>query len=44
LLFPAELPVSEEPLIGAAAVHQLMKGWVAGTNVATGEDDEAANS
>ena len=33
VLFPAELPVGDEPLVGAAAVHQLMKGWVAGTNV-----------
>ena len=29
VLYPAELSVPDEPLIGAAAVHHLMKGWVA---------------
>ena len=28
LLYPSELPASDEPLIGAAAVHHLMKSWV----------------
>ena len=28
VLNPVELPAGEEPLIGAAAVHHLMKGWV----------------
>jgi hypothetical protein len=29
VLHPVELPAPDEPLIGAAAVHHLMKGWVA---------------
>jgi len=33
VLHPVELPVNgDEPLVGAAAVHHLMKGWVANTN------------
>ncbi|HET6444875.1 MAG TPA: hypothetical protein VFI27_09890 [candidate division Zixibacteria bacterium] len=33
VLFPAELPATgDEQLVGAAAVHQMMKGWVAVTN------------
>jgi hypothetical protein len=28
LLCPADLPVGDEPLIGAAAVHQVLKAWV----------------
>ena len=28
LLFPAELPMPEEPLVGAEAVYRLLKGWV----------------
>jgi putative membrane protein len=28
LLYPAGLPLDNEPLIGAAAVHQVLKGWV----------------
>jgi len=38
VLHPVELPVNgEEPLVGAAAVHQVMKSWVANTDVATEE-------
>jgi putative membrane protein len=29
ILHPVELAESDEPLVGAAAVHQLMKSWVA---------------
>jgi hypothetical protein len=32
VLHPAELPAPDEPLIGAAAVHFLMKGWLASAN------------
>jgi hypothetical protein len=28
LLYPAELPLEDEPLIGAAAVHRVLKNWV----------------
>ncbi len=28
LFYPAELPLNDEPLIGAAAVHRVLKGWV----------------
>ncbi len=27
ILYPGELPVPEEPILGAAAVHQLLKSW-----------------
>ena len=27
VLYPAELPLPEEPLVGAAAVHDLLAGW-----------------
>jgi hypothetical protein len=40
LLYPAELPIGDEPLIGAATVHQLLKGWVADTDVAAMTGDE----
>jgi hypothetical protein len=30
LLFPGSLPLPDEPLVGAAAVHQVLKGWVSG--------------
>jgi hypothetical protein len=33
VLYPAVLPAPDEPLIGAAAVHHLMKGWVEAANV-----------
>jgi hypothetical protein len=32
LLFPSELPLEDAPLIGAAAVHQVLKGWVTAPN------------
>jgi putative membrane protein len=28
LLFPGVLPVADEPLVGAAAVHRVLKSWV----------------
>jgi hypothetical protein len=28
LLFPSVLPLADEPLVGAAAVHRVLKGWV----------------
>ncbi len=37
VLYPSELPIDGEPLVGAAAVHQVMKGWVKNTNVVTEE-------
>jgi uncharacterized membrane protein YvlD (DUF360 family) len=33
VLYPADLSIPDGPLVGAAAVHHVMKGWVAGTNV-----------
>ena len=30
LLFPAELPAPAAPLVGAEAVHRLLRGWLAG--------------
>jgi hypothetical protein len=27
VLFPVELPLPDEPVVGAAQVHQLLKGW-----------------
>ena len=32
LLFPEVLPLAEEPLVGAAAVHRVLKGWVSNGN------------
>ena len=28
LLFPSILPLADEPLVGAAAVHRVLKGWL----------------
>lgn len=28
VLFPSELPLTDEPLIGAEAVYRLLNGWV----------------
>ena len=44
VLYPAELPVADGPLIGAAAVHHLMKGWVANSNVAAAPEDDESDS
>ncbi|UCG24242.1 MAG: phage holin family protein [Chloroflexota bacterium] len=44
VLYPAELPVGDGPLIGAAAVHHLMKGWVADSNVAAATEDGESDS
>ncbi len=38
VLYPAELPNAEEPLVGAAAVHQLMKGWLSTSKLRTDSD------
>ena len=27
VLYPVELPVPGEPIVGAAAVHELLSGW-----------------
>ena len=27
ILFPEELPLPDEPIVGAAHVHELLKGW-----------------
>jgi hypothetical protein len=27
VLFPKELPLPDEPIVGAASVHELLKGW-----------------
>ena len=35
VIHPIELPAPDKPLIGAAAVHHLMKGWVVSTNQST---------
>ena len=32
LLYPSEVPLEDAPLIGAAAVHQVLKGWVTAPN------------
>jgi hypothetical protein len=44
VLYPAELPVADEPLIGAAAVHHLMKGWVADSNVTAAPEEDVSTS
>jgi uncharacterized membrane protein YvlD (DUF360 family) len=44
VLYPAELPAADGPLIGAAAVHHLMKGWVADSNVAAAPEEDASTS
>ncbi len=41
LLYPADLPVEEGELVGAAAVHHLMKSWVSVTNGEVGEQGES---
>jgi hypothetical protein len=35
LLFPSVLPLDGEPLIGAEAVHRVLKGWVCNPNQAS---------
>jgi hypothetical protein len=32
VLYPAQLPVGDGPLVGAAAVHDVLKAWVAQPN------------
>jgi putative membrane protein len=32
VLYPAELQIGDEPLIGAAAVHRVLKEWASRTN------------
>ena len=41
VLYPVDLSAAEEPLVGAAAVHHLMKGWVANTNGTTVKQDNS---
>ena len=38
ILYPASLNLPEEPLIGAASVHQLFKGWIASLNPDKSQD------
>jgi putative membrane protein len=38
ILYPASLNVPEEPIIGAASVHQIFKGWVASLNQDRSQD------
>ena len=40
VLYPAELPLDDEPLVGAAAVHHIMKGWVNSQNGSGAESTE----
>ena len=40
ILHPADLPVPDEPLVGAAAVHELLSGWR--TSLQAHEDDRVA--
>ena len=37
LLHPAELPVGDDPLIGAEAVYRVLKGWLTEANGSTGD-------
>jgi hypothetical protein len=30
VLHPAELPWPDEPVVGAAAIHRVLRGWLAG--------------
>jgi uncharacterized membrane protein YvlD (DUF360 family) len=42
ILHPSDLPTPDEPLVGAASVHGLLKGWRAQLNgAAAGPDGEA---
>jgi len=40
ILHPADLPVPDEPLVGAAAVHELLSGWR--TSLQAHEDERVA--
>ena len=40
ILHPASLDVPEEPIIGAASVHQIFKGWVATLNQNKSQDSK----
>jgi hypothetical protein len=42
ILHPGDLPVPDEPLIGAAAVHALLKGWRTMLNGRTAEPASAS--
>lgn len=44
LLFPSSLPLADEPLVGAAAVHRLLKGWVSNGTRSVGLDRGGASS
>ena len=41
LLYPSELPITDDELIGAAAVHHLMKSWVPESNGKVDEQEES---
>jgi hypothetical protein len=32
VLYPAQLPMADGPLVGAAAVHRVLKGWASRSN------------
>jgi hypothetical protein len=38
LLYPSTLPLPDKPLVGAAAVHQVLKGWVSNGAAEHSED------
>ncbi|MEJ2737126.1 MAG: phage holin family protein [Anaerolineae bacterium] len=44
LLFPSNLPLADEPLVGAAAVHRVLKAWVRNGNRSVGPDRGGAAS
>jgi hypothetical protein len=41
LFYPAKLPLNGQPLVGAAAVHHLMKEWLAGSDDAPNRKEKA---
>jgi uncharacterized membrane protein YvlD (DUF360 family) len=41
ILYPADLPTADGPIIGAAAVHQLLKGWRATLQTANPRERDA---
>ncbi len=42
ILYPGDLPVPDEPLIGAAAVHDLLKAWRTMLNDQTADSTSAS--
>ena len=41
VLYPAELLIGNGPLVGAAAVHKVLKGWLSRSN---GEEELGGGS